>query len=93
MPTITLDSTIARSPDQVSTDLGDEVVILGLPAEEYYALEAVGAHIWRQIAQPQTARAVLDSILRRYAVEPGRGQADLLAVLGELAGEGLIEVT
>jgi hypothetical protein len=73
MPTITLDSSIARSPDQVFTDLGDEVVILGLTSEEYYALKDVGAHIWQQIEQPQTAQAILDSILRKYVVESGRG--------------------
>ena len=37
------DSTIVRSSDQVSTDLGKEVFIMGLGSPEYYSLEEVGA--------------------------------------------------
>ncbi len=92
MSTISLDSIIVRSPDQVSTDLGDETVILGLAREEYYSLKEVGARIWEMIQEPKTVRDILSVILRDYDVEPERGEHDLLALLQEMAKEGLIGV-
>ena len=92
MSTISLESTVVRSADQVSTDLGDEVVILGLQSEEYFSLDGVGPRIWEMIQEPRTVQEILDAILNNYAVEPERCERDLLAVLGELADEGLIEI-
>ncbi|MBN1868030.1 PqqD family protein [Candidatus Sumerlaeota bacterium] len=92
MSEISLDSTIMRSSDQVSTDLGEEVVIMGLQSEEYFSLENVGARIWNMIQEPKTAKEILDAIVRDYAVEPERCERDLLAVLREMENEGLIEV-
>ena len=92
MSTISLESTVVRSADQVSTDLGGEVVILGLQSEEYFSLEGVGARIWEMIQEPRTVQEILDAILNNYAVEPERCERDLLAVLGELADEGLVEI-
>jgi hypothetical protein len=93
MSTLSLASTVVRSSDQVSTNLGEEVVILGLAGEEYYSLKEVGAAIWEMIETPRTVRKIRAAILARYAVEPECCERDLLAVLQELADEGLIEVT
>ena len=92
MSKVLLDSTIVRSSDQVSTDLGKEVFILGLGSSEYYSLEEVGARIWEIIQEPKTVKEILDSILNDYAVEPEICGSDLLAVLQEMADEGLIEI-
>lgn len=92
MSIISLASTIVKSQDQVSTNLGNEKVILGLASEEYFSLKDVGARIWEIIQGPKTVQEILDSILNDYAVEPERCERDLLAILQELADEGLIEV-
>lgn len=92
MPTIGLNSTIARNPEQVSTDLGDEIVILDMQSDEYFSLDGVGTRIWETIETPTTVREILAAILGAYDVEPAIAERDLLAVLGEMAQEGLIEV-
>ena len=81
-----------KSSGQVSTDLGKEVIILGVDSEEYYSLEEVGARIWGLIREPKTVRNILDTLLNDYDVEPKRCERDLLAVLQEMADEGLIEI-
>jgi len=93
MSKVLLDSTIVRSSDQVSTDLGGEAVILSLQSQEYFGLEDVGARIWDIIQEPKTVQEILNAVLNDYAVEPKRCERDLLAVLQQLADEGLIEVT
>jgi hypothetical protein len=92
MSTITLESTVVRSADQVSTDLGDEIVILDLQSDEYFSLDGVGSRIWEMIETPITVRQILAAILKVYDVEPAIAERDLLAVLSEMAQEGLIEV-
>lgn len=92
MSTISLESTVVRSADQVSTDLGGEVVILDMQSEEYFSLDGVGTRIWEMIQESRTVQEILDTILSDYAVEPERCERDLLAVLQELADEGLVEI-
>ena len=92
MSTVLLDSTIVRSSDQVSTDLGGEAVILGIQSQEYFGLEDVGVRIWGIIREPKTVRDILDTLLNDYDVEPKRCESDLLAVFQEMAEEGLIEI-
>lgn len=92
MSKVLLDSTIVRSQDQVSTDLGGEVVTLALNSGQYYGLEEVGARIWDIIREPKTVKEILDILLNHYDVEPERCERDLLAVLQEMADEGLVEI-
>lgn len=92
MSKILLNSTIVRSSNQVSTNLGGEKVILCLQSEEYFGLKDVGTRIWDIIQEPKTVKEVLEVLLKEYEVEPERCECDLLALLQELVNEGLIEV-
>lgn len=92
MSRVSLNSTIVRSSNQVSTDVDGEAVILGLQSEEYFSLKDVGTRIWDMIQEPKTVKEILDLLLNEYDVEPEYCERDLLALLQELADEGLIEV-
>ena len=92
MTSISPASTIVKNSAHVSTNLGDEVVILDMQSEEYFSLDGVGTRIWEMIETPTTVREILAAILKAYDVEPARAENDLLAVLSEMQQEGLIEV-
>jgi hypothetical protein len=89
---VSLDSVVAASKNQVSSDLGGEAAILDLEAGVYYGLDEVGARIWELIQEPRSAREVRDALLAEYDVEPERCERDVLALLQELADAGLVEV-
>lgn len=89
---IALDATVVVSDAQVSCRLEDEVAIVNVKAGIYYGLDPVGARVWELIATPQTVRTLRDALVAEYAVEPARCEGDLLALLGDLARAGLIEV-
>ena len=89
---VTGSSTVVATKEQVSANLAGEGVILHLKDGVYYGLDPVGARIWELIQEPKTVNDVRDTILREYDVEPDRCERDLLALLQELAGRGLIEV-
>ena len=90
--TLSMDSNVVVAKDQMSSNLGGEIAVLGLKTGKYYGLDAVGARIWELIQEPRTIEEVRDVLLSEYQVEPGRCERDLLALLQKLADEGLIEV-
>jgi hypothetical protein len=90
--TISLDSTIAATSDQISCQLGADAAILNLKSGMYFGLDGVGATVWDLIAEPKVVNEILETLLERYEVDRERCQSDLLALLAELDRRGLIEI-
>jgi len=89
---ISLDSVVVASGQQIHCDLAGEAAILNMKNGVYYGLDPVGARIWNLLQEPRTVRAIRETILEEYAVESKQCERDLLALLENLQGEGLIEV-
>jgi hypothetical protein len=91
---MTLDarSIVVASKDQLASEIGGETVILGLTAGRYYGVDAVGARVWQLLQQPIAVADLRDRIVTEYAVDPERCLADLLQLLRQMAGAGLVEV-
>jgi len=85
-------SIVVATRNQVSCDLGGEVAILDVKSGIYYGLNDIGARIWNLIQEPQSVEAICQRILEEYAVEADRCAQDVLTLLRELVGNGLIEV-
>lgn len=92
LPNITLQSIIVMDSEQVSSDIGDEIVILNPLNGEYYGLNPVGALVWKLAQSPIKVSAVRDAILEAFEVEPEECERDLLELLEDMRGQGLIEV-
>ena len=88
---ITLASHVVASDALVSCDLAGEAVILSLQTELYYALDTVGSRVWELVQEPRAVAAVCDALAAEYDVEPARCEADVLRLLTDLAGHGLVE--
>ena len=89
---ISTESRIVVSPDQVSCDLSGEAAILNLKAGVYYGLNTVGASIWKLIQEPRCVREIQDAILEEYEVEPDQCGRDVLELLQELSNHELIKI-
>jgi hypothetical protein len=89
---ITSQSIVVAAPDQVSSDLAGEAVILNLATGMYYGLDEVGARIWSLLQQPCAVAALRDTIVGEYDVEPGRCEQDLLELLADLEAARLVAV-
>lgn len=85
-------SIISASPDQVSSQLGDESVILNIKACTYFGLNEVGSRIWSLIQKPASVDSVIQSLLDEYDVDPEQCEADVLNLVKELIDAALIEV-
>jgi hypothetical protein len=85
-------TTIVAIADQASVDLDDEAAILNLKTGVYFGLNEVGAWIWHLLQQPRTVAEVRAAMLVEFDVPPERCEADLQALLRDLAQHQLIEI-
>jgi len=92
MPSITLDTTVARSDGLLAAELDDETVLLGMEQQAYFGLDKTGQAIWQQMEQPRRVREIVAALTARYAVEPDVCAAQTLAFLRTLASQGLIRI-
>ena len=83
---------VVASPDLLTTDFGDELVVLNLRDGFYYGLDDLGLRIWRLMQAPVTVRDIRDAVTSEYEVDAARCERDIRAFLDELAGRGLIEI-
>jgi hypothetical protein len=90
---LTLQSIVAATSDQVSCPLGDESSILSLKNSVYYSLDPVGTRIWELLRQSRSVHSILEILLQEYDVESERCERDLFAILEKLQQEGLIEIS
>ncbi|MEM7554521.1 MAG: PqqD family protein [Cyanobacteria bacterium P01_A01_bin.84] len=86
------DSIVVASKEQISSDLGEESVILNLKSSEYHGLNEVGARVWNLIQQPKNVGDIKAILLEEYEVEPQRCLEDLKTLLHELVKVGLVEI-
>jgi hypothetical protein len=84
---------VVAAKDQVSSDLGDDAVILNLKTGIYHGLDSVGARIWSLIQESRSVNDILNTLLQEYEVEPDRCERELVALLQKLGDAGLIEVS
>jgi hypothetical protein len=89
---LTETSVVTAIPDQVSSDLENEKVILHLEDGTYYGLNPVGARIWELIQEPATVREVRDTLLGEYDVDAETCRRDVMALIRDLADHQLVEV-
>ena len=85
-------SRVRAITDQVSADLKDEAVVLGLRQGLYYGLDPVGTFVWKELTEPQRVQDVTKSVVGEFSVDEARASADVLSFLQRLLEEGLIEI-
>jgi hypothetical protein len=85
-------SKFVLSPHAMSRTIGEETVILDLESGTYFGLDPVGAQMWHLLEQGKSFIEVRDAVFDEYEVERDRLEADLLALIGELAERKLIIV-
>lgn len=91
-PALRADSVVAATREQLSSEVSGETVILGLRDGVYYGLDPVGTLVWRLLDRPRSVAELRDAVVREYEVEPERCEADLRALLSDLARRGLVEI-
>ena len=90
MSDITLESVVRRSSDVMASQVDNELVMMDIERGMYYALNPVGADIWERLAEPQTVADICAQLMQQYDVDQATCEADVLAVLNDMAENGLL---
>lgn len=77
-------------PDVVSTQTGDELVLLSFETETYYGLNPVGARIWELLGQGASVETLCATLLAEYSVPEEVLRRDIVAVMTDLDAQSLI---
>ena len=85
-------ATISPMPEQISSELDGEVVILNLSSGIYYGLNEVGNRVWELIQQPRSFEELCGVLVDEYDVSSDICQQELTKLLLELKNACLIEV-
>jgi hypothetical protein len=88
---LSLDTVVCASSNQVSSRVGDEVVILDLDSSLYYSLDPVGARIFELLQQPARLDAVLEAMVSEFDVDRQTARTDLLTLVDALVAQKLVE--
>jgi Coenzyme PQQ synthesis protein D (PqqD) len=85
-------SLIRRTPEAVSCELGGESVILDMASGVYFALDSIGTTIWDLLQTPCDMDNLCQALMQEYNVDAARCREDVLVLLQDLAGHGLIKL-
>jgi len=89
---LSLDSVVVLAEGQLTADFGEECVILNSTKGAYYGLERHGVLVWHLIQEPRRITELREAILDEFDVDPARCERELMELLTELQGEGMIKV-
>ena len=83
---------IEQSRDWISSDLGDELVMMSIESGVYIGLNAMGAQIWRLIEAPRAVGDICAALVDSFDVDPPTCQAEVEAFVDKMTARGLITV-
>ena len=84
--------TVTANRDHLAAELSGETVILHVEKGVYYGLDKLGTRVWSLIQEPRTIDELVQTILKEYEVEPEQAERDLVALVQDLATNGLAEI-
>ena len=92
MSDIHLDNLVSRADGFSTAPVQDDLMMLNVDQGAYYSLDPIAAEFWNMLENPKQVQELVDGLQKRYAVTPEQCQADVLAFLEEMHGNGMIRV-
>ena len=87
--TISKDTVVSRSPEQLSCKLDDETIILKPANGAYFKLNKIGTRIWEIIETSHRVEDLVDILREEFAVDRDCCEQDVIAFLTSILGNEL----
>lgn len=91
-PSLESTSSVVRTKEILSAEVGNEVVLMSIDQGVYYGLNPVGARVWSLLGEPVPVHEMCEQIVEEFEVTPQQCQEEVLALLEDLQEQGLIQV-
>lgn len=89
---IELSTRLVRKSEILASELEDELMMMDLDTNNYFALDPVANHIWQLLVEPLTAAELCARLGRHFEVDEETCRRDTLAFLRQMWDEKLIQV-
>jgi hypothetical protein len=86
------ESRVRVSGSTYARPFGDELVLLDFGRGEYFALDAIGAVIWRGLERGEPLGAIAAEVAAGYEVTAEAALGDIIALVGEMQQRALVSV-
>jgi hypothetical protein len=73
-------------------DLDGEAVLLNMQSGKYFGLDSIGTRVWNLLVEHGSLSRAYQTVLEEYDVDADRLRSDLLALVDQLALNGLIQL-
>ena len=83
---------VQRRSGLIQAEVDDELVALHIDQGACYGFNPTATRIWSMIEAPRRSTELRDELLRDYDVEPAACEQQLMALLGQLEQDGLVEL-
>lgn len=83
---------VSATPHTTSCEVAGETVILDAASGQYFALNRVGTSIWQHLQTPHSIGSLCELLKEEYDVPAEKCEADVSALLEQLAAKGLIRM-
>jgi hypothetical protein len=92
-PPITLDTVIQRDTEHLLTsEVGEELVMMDLEGGNYISLNKIGRIIWEQIEQPLKVGDLIKALMARFKVSQDQCTEDTFEYLQNMLAQKVISV-
>jgi len=88
----TVENTIERSGEVISSEVENELVMMSLENGKYYGIDSIGGDIWKMIEAPILISEICDRLMKEYNVDESACKRDVFDFLYQLKEQGLIKV-
>jgi hypothetical protein len=88
----TLAKRVSIPEDVMISRVEDEIVLLNLENEQYFALDDIGARVWELLSEYGSTDIVIEQVTTEYDVEPDVFRTDLEKLLSDLFNAGLVTI-
>jgi hypothetical protein len=82
---------IKRCKGLVEAEIDSETVIMSIESGTYLGLNEVASRIWAMIIEPVTTDDIIEALHREYNDNNNQLREDVLALIGEMLKNNLIE--
>ena len=83
---------VQRRSGLIQAEVDDELVALHIDQGACYGFNPTATRIWSMIETPRRSTELRDELLRDYDVQPAACEQQLMALLGQLEQDGLVEL-
>ena len=92
MQALSAGTRVIPTRNATSCEVAGETVILDAASGQYFALNRVGSAIWQHLQDQCTVLSLCERLRQKFDVTPERCEADVSALLEQLAERGLVRL-